>query len=253
MASDIAQTKNRSTEQELKNWITTLTDDVSADIKKDREEEIANGLELTDKEKDYLVRYAKNTKVGFFTGVSFKCPGANVCKMSADCPLALLEKEPLGEACPIEKELLTSNTISYVEEYKIDPLKDFGKYSLIMSLARYDIYIRRISYYLGDASTGEVMKEYIIGVDQEGQPISTIDVNRAFNALKEFENQRLRIIKELVGTNKEQYKRDAVMKIASRDPGAAAYLNKVKQIAEDLYSGLEGNKGETIIDMPSGT
>lgn len=249
MEQNNSQLIKKSTDEEIRRWFKSLTDDVPSEIRRQQNPEIAAGLELNEKEKELIVRHNANLRTGFFSSIPLKCPGSSACKMASDCPLAALQKEPEGEPCPIEKEILIGNTMAYIEEYKVDPLKDFGKYTLLMSLARYDIYIKRATHYLADSTNGEVMKEYIIGVDQEGQPITTIDVNRAFSALKDFENQRLKIIKELVGTHKEQYKRDALMKIASKDPGAAVYLNRVKQVADDLYAGLESKK-ETVIDIP---
>lgn len=250
MTSEDKKVLPLTSQEEVKNWFDSMRTDIAYKIRQESGVIPLSQIEETDRAMVKL--HATHIKTGFFSIVPMRCPGKDTCQMSETCPLAAMNKEPQGESCPIEKEVLINNTMGYIQEYQVDPIKEYGKYTLILSLARYDIFLNRALAFLNDFEQGKVMQEYVIGVDPEGTPVTTKDVNRAFTAVKMFEDQRLRIIKELVGTSKEQYKREAALKIAEQNPSVASYLTKVKQSVDTLYAGLQQGKKrslEPVIDV----
>lgn len=248
-SSDKNSELTQQNQEQVNAWFDSMRTDLATQIKKERGELPASAN--TEADKQLLMRQTNHIKAGYFSIIPMRCPSKDSCPMAASCPLAAQEREPVGEPCPIEKEVLITNVTSYMNEYQVDPLKEYGKYSLLLSLARYDLFLNRALAFLNDFEQGKIMQEYVIGVDPEGTPVTTKDVNRAFAAVKMFEDQRLKIIKELVGTSKEQYKKEAALKIAEQNPSVANYLTKVKQRVDDLYKGLEfkSNKNETVIDV----
>ena len=160
--------------------------------------------------------------------VPLMCGGASVCPFQIECPFVELEKKtgerkvPVGRKCPIEMELIAYWTSKYIDEFGVDT-NNQSEVSLITELAELDIFDYRCSMILSRAENAEMTQEVTVGMDTEGNPISNEEIHKAWELKERVKNRKQKILESLVGTRKEQYKRDAALKKRSeKDPSTQA-------------------------------
>ena len=171
------------------------------------------------------------------------CAGENVCPFAEDCPLVEIQREsgdvvvPVGRKCPIEKELIAYWAAKYMQSFDIDP-NNQAEVSLVTELAELDIFDYRASLILSRAENAEMTQEIVVGVDPEGRPISNEEIHKAFEIKERVKKRKQAILESLVGTRKEQYKRDAALrKRTDKDPSTqAAELKRAIEEAKDTLA-----------------
>ena len=170
------------------------------------------------------------------------CGGRELCPFSEDCPFVELEilsgenKVPVGRKCPIEKELIAFWVVRYMQTFEIDP-ENQAEISLVVELAELDIFDYRCSLILSRAENAEMTQEVVVGVDTAGNPISNEEIHKAFEIKERVKKRKHTILESLVGTRKEQYKRDAALKKRTvDDPSTQAA--KLKAAIDEAYDKL---------------
>jgi hypothetical protein len=171
------------------------------------------------------------------------CGGEEICPFSEDCPFVELQrstgdiKVPVGRKCPIEKELIAFWVARYMQTFDIDP-DNQAEVSLIVELAELDIFDYRCSLILSRAENAEMTQEVVVGVDTAGNPISNEEIHKAFEIKERVKKRKHTILESLVGTRKEQYKRDAALKKRSVDDPStqAAKLKSAIDEARDVLA-----------------
>lgn len=171
------------------------------------------------------------------------CAGEHVCPFAEDCPLVEIQRAngetvvPVGRKCPIEKELIAYWAAKYMQSFKIDP-DNQAEVSLVTELAELDIFDYRASLILSRAENAEMTQEIVVGVDSEGRPISNEEIHKAFEIKERVKKRKQAILESLVGTRKEQYKRDAALrKRTTKDPSTqAAELKKAIEEAKNTLA-----------------
>ena len=170
------------------------------------------------------------------------CGGEEICPFSEDCPFVELEdktgekKVPVGRKCPIEKELIAFWVARYMQTFEIDP-ENQAEISLVVELAELDIFDYRCSLILSRAENAEMTQEVVVGVDTAGNPISNEEIHKAFEIKERVKKRKHTILESLVGTRKEQYKRDAALKKRTvDDPSTQAA--KLKAAIDEAYDKL---------------
>jgi hypothetical protein len=83
-------------------------------------------------------------------------------------------------------------------------------------------------------------KDVVVGFDPKGKPIVNKDVHKAWELKERVKKRKQRILESLVGTRKEKYKRDAVLKRCSEKDSST-------QVAE-LKGKLEKARESAFID-----
>lgn len=236
-------------ESDHEQWFSMMEYDAVKEIKKANGEDYAPTLD--ESQKNLLQQHHANLKTGLFAQTPMKCPGASACSYASGCPLAQMSKEPEGDPCPIEKEMYISNVKMYMNQFNVDPVKNYSQYKLILDLARQEVYQKRVIELLSDPDEGGVLREYIIGIDQEGRPISSEDINKLFTLLDRVDNKIYKLQKMLVATPEAEYKREAALNLATNDEGAAKSLSRIKQNTERLLRKIvkEERRAETVIDI----
>ena len=187
------------------------------------------------------------------------CGGAAVCPFQIDCPFVELEKKtgerkvPVGRKCPIEVELIAYWVSKYMEEFDVD-YQNQSEVSLITELAELDIYDYRCSMILSRAENAEMTQEVTVGMDTEGNPISNEEIHKAWELKERVKNRKQKILESLVGTRKEQYKRDAALKKRSeKDPSTQAAelkesLEAARRDIADMAKPVQ--PGEDVVEIP---
>jgi hypothetical protein len=81
-------------------------------------------------------------------------------------------------------------------------------------------------------------QEVVVGVDTAGNPISNEEIHKAFEIKERVKKRKHTILESLVGTRKEQYKRDAALKKRSIDDPStqAAKLKSAIDEARDVLA-----------------
>lgn len=169
------------------------------------------------------------------------CGGEEICPFAEDCPFVELERKsgekkvPVGRKCPIEKELIAFWVARYIQTFEVDT-ENQAEVSLVVELAELDIFDYRCSLILSRETNAEMTQEVVVGVDPEGRPISNEEIHKAFEIKERVKKRKQQILESLVGTRKEQYKRDAALKKRTEDDPStvAADLKKKIDEARDL-------------------
>ena len=171
--------------------------------------------------------------------IPLMCGGASICPFSDQCPLVPINKAPVGRYCPIETELVSWWVARYMQEFDVD-MENQSEVSLITEMAELDIMDYRCSMLLSKAENAELTQDIVVGVDAQGNPISNEEIHKAFDIKERVKKRKQAILESLVGTRKEQYKRDAALKKRSQeDPSTiAADLKKKMDEARDALADL---------------
>ncbi len=171
------------------------------------------------------------------------CGGEELCPFSEDCPFVELQrttgevKVPVGRKCPIEKELIAFWVARYMQTFDIDP-ENQAEISLVVELAELDIFDYRCSLILSRGENAEMTQEIVVGVDTQGRAITNEEIHKAFEIKERVKKRKHTILESLVGTRKEQYKRDAALKKRSEDDPStqAAKLRAAIEEARDALA-----------------
>lgn len=190
--------------------------------------------------------------------VPLMCGGAGVCPFDIECPFVELEKAtgerkvPVGRKCPIEMELIAYWTAKYIDEFDVDT-NNQSEVSLITELAELDIFDYRTSMILSRAENAEMTQEITVGMDTEGNPISNEEIHKAWELKERVKNRKQKILESLVGTRKEQYKRDAALKKRTqKDPStqAAELKESLEEARREIEAMARPVAGDEVVDIP---
>jgi len=106
---------------------------------------------------------------------------------------------------------------------------------------------------LSRAENAEMTQEVTVGMDTEGNPISNEEIHKAWELKERVKNRKQKILESLVGTRKEQYKRDAALKKRSeKDPStqAAELKESLEKARADIESMATPVPSEDVVDIP---
>jgi hypothetical protein len=213
-----------------------------------------NDLTFTEHEINTIRRHFLNLRTGLAAMVPLVCGGPARCPFIKRCPFydrvkplgaQDIKKFPLLRQCIVERQYALEQRQGYVDEYEIDPNSP-SEMALINRLAELDVYDYRASLVLAygdkDGHGQDGLKEQNIGMSPTGEKLTRLELHPAWELKEKIQRQRLDILQALVGTRKEQYKRDAAMKEKSTE--------EVSIISSSLRAKLDSLKAKnTIIDV----
>lgn len=176
------------------------------------------------------------------------CGGPMKCPVIFRCPFRQQDelerskmdprKFPTGRQCIIEREFLLHKRREYFEEYDVDPNSP-TEIGLVNKLAELDMYEYRATLMLahGDSGLGgagqDLMKDQITAVTPQGRELSRVELHPAWDLKEKIHKQRMEILSALVGTRKEQYKKEAATKQRNtNDPSSQQAMigNKLRRL-----------------------
>lgn len=179
------------------------------------------GVVLTEPEVLYLTRQMRKLRTGFQAVMPIKCAGKNACPFARNCPLVELDEDnpdrennpkvPVGRNCPVETQLYGMWLMDYMSHLEITP-DDLFDVMLCKELAELDIYEWRVQNYLSQTEKAIGVGQNVVGFDQENNtPIFMEQISAAMDLKLKLKDRRQRILEALVGTRKEQYKKQAAL------------------------------------------
>jgi len=184
-------------------------------------------LTFTPEQVARLRSHIMNMKTGLQAMAPMFCGGPMKCPVIFRCPFRQqneLKREqmspknfPIGRQCIIEREFLIHKRREYFIEYDVDPNSP-TEIGLVNKLAELDMYEYRATLLLahGDDGTGgdgqDLLKKQVTGVTPQGHELQRTELHPAWELKEKIQRQRMEILAALVGTRREQWKRQAATK-----------------------------------------
>jgi len=207
-------------------------------------------LSYTPEQVARLRNHIMNMKTGLQAMAPMFCGGPTKCPVIFRCPFRQQHETkreemnpknfPIGRQCIIEREFLVHKRREYFLEYEVDPNSP-TEIGLVNKLAELDMYEYRATLLLahGDDGTGgdgqDLMKKQITAVTPQGHEIMRTELHPAWELKEKIQRQRMEILAALVGTRKEQWKRQAATKqLDVKDPSTeqSALTSKLHKLLE---------------------
>ena len=181
-------------------------------------------LTMTAEEAEMVTRSLRHLSTGLNAIVPIFCGGEEKCVFKQICPFIKIGKPPVLRPCYVEKQLITTWTVTYMEEFQVDP-SNLSEMSLIMELAELDIYDWRATFQLHKGSGPTMLQEQMVAVDENGRPIYNKVIHQAWEVKERIKRRKMQVLESLVGTRREKYKRDAALKRTNSDDPSNEYAN----------------------------
>lgn len=175
--------------------------------------------------------HGMKAKTGVQSVVPCHCLGPAKCPFRNRCPIVDrkiktvdgeidfynqdINKFPLMAQCPHELEFVNFKMIQYAEEYDVDP-ESPTELGMISRLAVLDLYEYRLTLVMAhgdDKGEGmDLMKNQVTGTDLTGKKLTRKEIHPAWEIKEKIHKQREDILKSMVGTRREKYKKEAALK-----------------------------------------
>lgn len=188
-------------------------------------------LEFTESEVRRIRMHVMKLKTGVQAMAPVLCAGPVKCPFRYRCPIVDrnikepngkidfhnqdIRKFPLLRQCIFERELLDFQRRRYIEEYEIDT-ESATEMGMVNKLAELDLYEMRATMVLAhgdDKGEGtDLLKQQVTGVTMTGEEMKRMEAHPAFELKERLHKMREDILKSMVGTRREQYKRAAALK-----------------------------------------
>jgi len=183
--------------------------------------------QLTPEEKDKFIFHLKEELTGVHASAVMICRGSD-CPICDTCPLYGMKKAPKGKKCPIEVAIAWDAVKKYADELGVGD-DEYIDQTIVTRLAAYDVYEHRIQKIL-ETKLPELVDESASGeYDNDGNPIQFKHISHEWNIKENIEARRERLLKSIVGTRYEKYRRDvATKKRDTDDPAAVAARTREK-------------------------
>ena len=205
-------------------------------------------LTMTAAEAETVTRSLRHLSTGLNAIVPIFCGGEEKCPFKSICPFIKIGKPPVLRPCYVEKQLITTWTVAYMEEFNVEP-SNLSEMSLIMELAELDIYDWRATFQLHKGSGPTMLQDQMVAVDENGTPIFNKVIHQAWEVKERIKRRKMQVLESLVGTRREKYKRDAALKRTNNEDPSNEYANlrsRLEKVANmnKQMAGLEEADGE---------
>ena len=202
-----------------------------------------------------------NMKTGIQAMAPALCGGPKKCPFALRCPIVdrsittpdgridmdkqNIKSFPLMRQCIFEREFLDFKRQQYAGEYdvNVDSPTELG---MVDRLAALDLYEYRLVLVLahGDEE-GEgidLMKSQSIGASPTGRELSRLEAHPAWGIREKIHKEREDILRAMVGTRHEKYKRDAALHGGTgQDPSSqySSLRDRIKQLENEMIPDVE--------------
>ena len=202
---------------------------------------LPDGTTLTKEEAITLKSYLSNVTHGFYARTPMRCLGNDECPYRLSCPLAEMDKAPIGKKCPLEQFQMEKWLVQYVEDLEVDT-NSKTEMALIYELVKYDILEGRAMDYL--SVNPSIVQEYKSMPSKQGSTIIKIEEeNKAFGVIEKSTNKRLKLLEALVATRESKIRNSDL-----RDKDPAQYIKNALAKVEEIVSTA---KSANIINVES--
>lgn len=188
-------------------------------------------LTFTQEEMRRIRMHAMKMKTGAQAMAPCLCLGPIKCPFGIRCPIAdrsfthsggLVDmtkqdptKFPIGRQCLFESEYINSQRRAYMEEYDVD-LDSPTEMAQANRLAMLDLYEYRLMLVMSHGDQNgegvDLMKMQAAGATKDGTILEKMEAHPAWEIMEKIHRQREDILRSLVGTRREKYKKEAALK-----------------------------------------
>lgn len=188
------------------NYIKTNLDDYAA-------------VTFTAEEKIKVEKHLRKLSTGASAMIPLYCAGP-ACPFASRCVYQQMGKAPIGKACLIEVQLLQHWTITYMEEYQVDP-DSFTEVGYCNELSEIEVMLYRLNMLLSRPENADGTIDQTMAIGNDGTPVIQKIISPWMEQKEKLLNRRSRVIKLMVGDRQEKYKKEAALKIReSKDPSS---------------------------------
>jgi len=205
-------------------------------------QETYEGLHITPELAKKFQRHLAPLKHGLSAAVPLMCL-KDRCPFYDSCKARVFNMDELyGKPCIVELVLLQHKKSLYAKEFNLEE-DDYGSFILVDELAELDIYDFRATMSLsigerisgtmeeGEKNIAQALLQNIAHFDEMGNITHyTQDIHAAFLLKERLKNRKLKLLDLLVATRKEQYKRDAALRLKSDSSIANEHRNITARI-----------------------
>lgn len=160
--------------------------------------------EFNQEQKDYLAGYFKAQQAGPTASIALLCKWSE-CPYRSHCPLYQLQipDPPIGKPCPVEATLIERYLHDFMVELDIQPT-DITDIAILKEVVLWQILQKRTIEEL--AQDPKTIRETVVGVDEEGDPISKEMMNPAITMLDKAAKTKIRYWDALIATREAKAK-----------------------------------------------
>lgn len=198
-------------------------------------------ITFTPEEAKSVQLHLLHLQTGATAMVPLICGGRECCPLAATCPLVKIDKAPVGRQCSLEKSLINTWIIQYINEYEVDP-NNFTEIGYVSELAEIDILLMRINTHLARPENGLGIIDQAVGVDKDGEPIFRQELSPLVEQKDKLQRRRSQIIKLMVGDRQEKYKKQAALK-QKPDGDLSTEQAAIKKKLSDLTRAVDTMSG----------
>lgn len=175
-----------------------------------------------------LANMMNNTRHGLFASIPLVCKGED-CPYAATCVAVLYQTAPVGDRCPVEIVNISQKFTQYCDELGVDGTKavDAG---LIKELIDCEIVIDRCSQLI--AGDGDMIKDVVVGISEEGTPFTRPEIHQAINIKDKTQRRKNEILQLLNSTPKDKAKTDG-SQLMDASRYAAEIMKKYMEMPKD--------------------
>jgi hypothetical protein len=187
-------------------------------------------------EAETLTRQLKRMSIGSAQFSPMECAGAR-CPFASRCPLVQMKgspdshvshgKAPVGKQCLLEVTMLRDGIINLVREYDVE-MNNFTEFNLVSEIAEIEVLQWRLNMLLSRPENATLVIDQVVGVDQEGNPLTQQQVSPIFEQKQKLANRKTKLIKLMVGDRQEKYKKEAALK-QKTEADASSTMAEVKK------------------------
>lgn len=209
-------------------------------------------LEFTEPEARKIKSHIMNMRHGLSAMAPIYCGGPAKCPYRERCPLKGLptRKYPLMRQCILERDFIIHKRFEYIEELDVN-VESPTEMALINRLVEIDIYDYRASLILamGDNKQEgqDLLKEQITGISPVGDEIKQLVPHPAFDIKERLQRQRMELLRDLVATRREKYKKRAALKEKGEDDHSIKEAKLAEKLKAQFAEGSSMPSREEIV------
>jgi len=196
-------------------------------------------------------RYIMSLKHGMHAAVPLTCVGGKKCPLGSRCPFTRHDDEgmvdyddstyPLCRPCPVERDMVKLHMLDMVREYEVEP-DDYTDIAIVSKLATLDVLEFRCNMLLATDAEGLVISEVTSFDPKNSKEFISRKAHPAFEILEKIHRIKQDLLRGMVGTRREKYKKDAAT-------GERTSTTDLTKEMHDLLDILKNAKDENdIID-----
>lgn len=190
------------------------------------------GVQLTPEDRTEIASGMKKKATGLLAAIPMNCSG-DACPFNSECPFFKVNKAPVGFPCPVESMVMDLYTKRYLDEYGV-VVDSFSETTTMTMLAATHVMEMRAWKTLSAAENASGIISNVVGFNEEEEPIVQQQEHPAFNILERAWKWRDKLLVSLVGTRREKYKRESMLKEKSGDSSLAKRAADLKSKIDKL-------------------